>query len=274
MNTAWLTYAWADNQGATPGDVDFLVQEIEKRRVSVRLDRRDLVVGQPLWPQIERNIADPSRCDAWLYVVTANSLASKPCREELLYALDRALDKRQELFPIIGVFLGHIPPGIPKALSVRLCVSTDEANWADRVAAGIRQRAEPTPAPLVHPFHAHFCNLELAGGDHVFEVRPRLGTWSPFIFGLKDVDAHRFKGWTYAPSAGDANCALGHQSGHMCSPLPEWREAGYHWRGVAQPALSSGMAAHLFLLLEGRPLELRFGVQGDKIYPCTLEPTR
>ncbi len=274
MKTAWLTYAWKDNEGPTQGDIDFIVQEIEKQGISLRFDRRDLVVGLPLWPEIEKHISDPSLCDAWIYVVTATSLTSKPCREELLYALDRTLDKRKETFPMIGLIVGAMPADLPKVLSVRLCVSTEEKDWAKRVASGVRAEKAPASSLDVTPFVPHLCDLRLSGADHVFEIRPRLGSWAPFCFGLAELDADRFGTATYAPSSGELapNCWVGHQSGSMKSFLHDWREAGYLWRGIASPAVTPTVSAHLFLRLGGRPLTIHFGQRGGPIYTINLEP--
>jgi hypothetical protein len=83
----WLTYAWKDNEDR---DIDFIVQVLDGLTLDVRFDRRSLVPGQRLWTQIGGAITDPAECDAWGIVLTANSLTSQPCIEELCYALDRA----------------------------------------------------------------------------------------------------------------------------------------------------------------------------------------
>lgn len=273
MNTTWLTYAWADNRGPAEGDVDFVIQELERHGVSVRTDRRDLIVGRPLWPQIEQHISDESLCDAWTTLITANSLASKPCREELLYALERALDKRKAAFPIIGLFLGEFPSDLPKALAVRLCVSTNEQNWAARVAAGIRGEKQPIAATPVLPYHAHVCGVGSGPGDYFFEVRPRLGSWSPFCIGVPIADASRLLSIHYAPSSGPPpDCSVGHRSGSMSSPLPEWEESGFAWSGASSPAVTPSMAAHVRLRLDG-PLTLRFGVLRGALHQLTVQPT-
>src|SRR5688572_7011361 len=87
----WLTYAWKDNEDR---DIDFIVQVLDGLPLDVRFDRRSLVPGQRLWAQIGGAITDPETCDAWAIVLTANSLASQPCIEELSYALGRALDSK------------------------------------------------------------------------------------------------------------------------------------------------------------------------------------
>lgn len=271
MKIAWLTYAWKDNEGAQQGDVDFIVNEIEKHDVGIRMDRRDLIVGKPLWPQIETHISDEAMCDAWIFLITRDSLARRPCREELLYALNRALDKRKKEFPVIGIFRGEFPTELPKALSVRVCVSTDEQKWAERVAAGVRAESIPISPAHVSPFHAHLCNY---GDTQILEVRPRLGNWSPFCFGVTKVDADRILSVNYAPSTGEPpdNCRAGHHAGGVSSPLHAWEKNGWMWNGVAGPAVSPSMSAHIWLNMAGRSLKIQFGPKNQAMFTLELQP--
>src|SRR5258705_9124152 len=91
MATAWITYSWKDNQD---GDVDFIAQELVRAGLAIKLDRWNIQAGKRLWEQIEKFITDADQCDGWIMYATQNSLASEPCREELAYALDRALSMR------------------------------------------------------------------------------------------------------------------------------------------------------------------------------------
>jgi hypothetical protein len=86
MAAAWITYAWKDNE---QGDVDFIVQELVRAGLVMKLDRWNLQAGRRLWEQIDRFITDPNECDAWIFYATQNSLASEACREELAYRRGR-----------------------------------------------------------------------------------------------------------------------------------------------------------------------------------------
>lgn len=97
----WLTYAWKDNEDA---QVDHVYHQLTDAGLDVRLDRMQLTVGKQLWPQIDAGITDPKKCDGWAIYATKKSLESEPCLEEIAYALDRALRKRENDFPIIGIF--------------------------------------------------------------------------------------------------------------------------------------------------------------------------
>jgi hypothetical protein len=268
MRRAWMTYAWKDNLGPNAEDVDFLVQEIEGHGVKIRKDTRDIIVGQPLWPQIAKHIVGADACDALVFVVTPASLASAACREELLYALKQTLDAKGGPFPLIGLVHGTASSDLPAALSVRLWVSTDDPNWAARVASGVRGEAAATDPKIIQPFAYHFCDTALGGGDRVLEVHPRVGAWAPFCFGLPEGDAHRYKGGPYAPPG----CVAMHQSGSMCSSLTNWMEGGWWWQGITSPAISATMGAHLFLHLGGRELTVKFGQRDGALYQMTLKP--
>jgi TIR domain-containing protein len=108
VSTLWLSYSWKDN---VDRDVDFLAQQIESRGLKVKLDRFVLVAGQRLWPQIERHISDPHECDAWAIFLTHNSLSSQAVKEEIAYAVDRALKARGRHF--------HLSESIPAMWSQR-----------------------------------------------------------------------------------------------------------------------------------------------------------
>ena len=65
MATAWITYAWKDNEH---GDIDFIAQELMREGLAIKLDRWNLHAGRRLWEQIEIFITDPKQCDAWIIV--------------------------------------------------------------------------------------------------------------------------------------------------------------------------------------------------------------
>lgn len=170
----WLTYAWVDNEDF---DIDHIVAELEKVGLQVNLDRRQLVPGQRLWPQIDQAISDPATTDAWAIFATENSLMSEPCLEELSYALDRALRCRGSAFPIIGIFPKPIDrKHIPSALATRLYVNLNSRDWVDQIVAGVQQLPLSDPVTSIEPFvyRAHKLPNQI-----VLEIRPRSGRWYP-----------------------------------------------------------------------------------------------
>jgi hypothetical protein len=194
MATVWLSYAWDDN---TDGDVDFVAQELEKAGVNVRLDRFAIQAGHRLWEQIASGIQD-SATNGWILFASQNSLNSEPCKEEFAYALDRALVSRGEKFPIIGVFQGSYDYDlIPLAIRTRLYVSLTDPDWKERIVASVESRTPQITRPIVDPFSIIVYALADAGGRIAIEVRPRAGSWSPFLAGIpiheKDIVSHQIR---------------------------------------------------------------------------------
>ncbi len=176
MPKLWLTYAWTDNQD---NDVDFVAQELERRGLQVNFDRVHLVAGQRLWSQIDRGISDPQLSDAWAIFVTANSLKSEPCQEELAIALDRALRKRGGQYPLIGIFPTDVDRElVPSAIAVRLWVHLQDPTWADQIVSSLTNGARTSPSEVA-PFHLK--KHVDRNGNIWAELRPRSGTWYPAI---------------------------------------------------------------------------------------------
>ena len=95
MATAWLSYAWNDNDSS---DVDFAAQELIAAGLQIKLDRWDVQAGKRLWEQIEQLIQNPSLSDAWILYATQNSLGSEPCRRICVGSRPSSQDARQR-FP-------------------------------------------------------------------------------------------------------------------------------------------------------------------------------
>ncbi len=138
---AWITYAWLDND---EGDFDHLVNQLEAAGVPATYDKIALVPGQRLWDQISEQITE-GQLAGWAYLLTPRSVRSEACREELAYALDRALRARSEQFPLIGLLHGVPIEDVPPALRVRLCVDLSSPAWVEEVRAGLERRPPRRP---------------------------------------------------------------------------------------------------------------------------------
>ena len=179
MATVWITYAWADNQ---TGDVDFIAQELESSGLKIKLDRWNLKAGARLWEQIAEFIQSPLHCDAWLLVATQASLGSEACREEYSYALDRALRARGEAFPVIALFPSSVDQTlIPAGIRTRLYVSLRDPDWKERIVAAAENRDHNVQRPRIAPYHLTVHRRPAPSTGYVIEVRPRAGSWSPFV---------------------------------------------------------------------------------------------
>ncbi len=166
----WITYAWKDDE---EGDFTFLVQELAQVRVKVTYDKVALVSGRRLWEQIaDRVTAGPY--DGWAYLLTPNSVESEACREELAYALSRALKTKGGDFPLIGLLHGVPIDEVPPALRVRLCVSLASPDWKEEIVAGLEGRPPQRVAQRVSNFVFRLYRNFGGNPAHVaVEIRPR-----------------------------------------------------------------------------------------------------
>ena len=180
MATIWMTYAWTDN---SEGDVDFVSQELVRAGLTVKLDRWNIGAGRRLWEQIERFISDPTQSDAWVLYATQNSLGSEACKEEFAYALERAIHSRGNPFPVIGLFPSAVDSAlIPAGLKTRLYVSITDPDWKERIKAAAEGRSPGIVAPNLDPYSLTIHAVTGQGASQfAVEVRPRAGTWSPFV---------------------------------------------------------------------------------------------
>jgi len=181
----WITYAWVDNDKE---DVDYVVQELEKAGLDVKIDKYQIRAGHRLWEQIDKHISNPNESDGWAIYITQNSLKREACREELAYALDRALESRENDYPIIGIFpesLG-IDTIIPGAIKTRLYVSLKDKNWLERIVAAVEGREIRIERNEILPF---YLKIHSVANKNIIEVGPRTGSWSPFVFGYPNYES-------------------------------------------------------------------------------------
>ncbi len=190
MTTIWITYAWNDNNDR---DVDFVAQELIRSGLVVKLDRWNLQAGRRLWEQIDYFITNPNASDAWLLYATQNSLGSEACKEEFAYALDRALHSRGNNFPVIGLFPSTIDANlIPASIRTRLYVSITDPDWKERIKSAAEGRTPNILLPNVEPYSLTLHNLTgRTDSRYAIEVRPRAGTWSPFVAAIPNGEKDR-----------------------------------------------------------------------------------
>lgn len=171
----WLTYAWKDNEDK---DIDFVVQELDEAGLHVRFDRRNLIPGQRLWAQIGNAIMDPANCDAWGILLTANSLRSQACIEELSYALNRALSTKGGAFPIFALLHGVAAETLPPALKIRLCIPLGNNDWKTQTVAAVEGLAPGLP---ISGLDEWVLKPHVVSDGYALEIRPRFNRISPFL---------------------------------------------------------------------------------------------
>lgn len=117
-------------------------------------------------------------------------MSSEACREELAYALDRALSIRGKEYPIIGIFPSAIESKIiPVAIKTRLYVSLEDVDWLERVKSAIDNKTPNISRINIKPY---ILNLyDNSPNNIVLEIRPRAGTWSPFFYGIPDSEVEK-----------------------------------------------------------------------------------
>jgi hypothetical protein len=195
----WITYAWADDRD---GDFSYLVQELRDIGVEAAYDRISLIPGRALWQQIADRISS-NDLSAWAYLLTRASLESKACREELAYALERALQSRNRDFPLIGLLHGISIADVPTPLRVRLCINLADGNWRESVLAAVQNRPPAlsieSNSPYVWTVHQPYRPVP---NTVAIEIRPRFGEihyWRASIpFGTEIV------AWGPGPAGGGA----------------------------------------------------------------------
>ena len=193
----WITYARRDDD---QGDFAYLVQELRKVDVEATYDRVALVPGRSIWDQIGDRITK-GPIDGWASLCTPRGLESDRCREELDYALNRALATKGRTFPLIGLLHQVQVEDLPPALQVRLCVNLSDPEWTTQVRAGLEGKAPPasTATKLKFIFGQHE-NFRGTMGLHGIEVRPRYGEITPWRL-LVPVGT-RIERWGHGASGG------------------------------------------------------------------------
>lgn len=172
----WITYAWIDN---VESDVDYIIQEIDALGIEVKFDRRNIIPGQRLWTQIGGFITDPLECDAWGIFLTANSVNSQPCIEELSYALERVLSIKEDTFPLFALLHGISPSQLPPSLKIRLCIPLENNNnWKEQILAAVEKRGTGFMPSGLDKWYMY--EHLLLDGTFCLEIRPRFDRISPF----------------------------------------------------------------------------------------------
>ncbi|MFZ6181257.1 toll/interleukin-1 receptor domain-containing protein [Nannocystis pusilla] len=249
MATIWLTYAHADNKDK---DVDFIAQQLDAAGVKVHLDRWVIGAGRRLWEQIEAGI---KASDAWMIYATQISVGSEPCKEELAYALDKALGTRGTSYPVIALFPGSVDTSIlQSALKTRLCISTTDDDWKERIASAAEGRppqiARAELQPLVIKVH------RFPGADYSFvvEVRPRAGVWSPLLVAMPPGELVWREEWMLVLGGKDA------PDPHAGSMLVDHRQGvqeGWAYSQVGGQQVTPSYSA--YVLCKRLPSKLLFG---------------
>ena len=67
---------------------------------------------------------------------------------------------------------------IPAGIKTRLFVSVTDPDWKERIIAAVEKRDINITRPQIEPYAF---KIHQSGEGYVIEMRPRAGTWSPFL---------------------------------------------------------------------------------------------
>lgn len=251
MKTLWITYSWEDNKD---GDIEFIAQELEKSGISVKLDIWNIQAGKRLWEQIDKFITNEKECDAWAIVATQHSLGSESCKEEVAYALGRALDSRSVSFPLIGIFTSSVDRElIPSAIKTRLYVSLKDSDWIERIKSSLENRSPNILKPTLEPYTIEI--TKIVDGRNVIEIRPRAGSWAPFFCAVPLSEKEKIKPSILRSAKGNIPIEGGvlNMCGEVESDDKNW------WLMYAGDEATPTMSYYLFCV--ELPTKITFGVK-------------
>ncbi len=169
----WLTYSWADNRHQ---GIDLIIQKLRAANIDPRFDRQQIEAGRFVWQQIAENISNPQNSDGWAYILSLNALQSKPCEEELYYALDRALKARGQEFKLFGILLEPIEHAdLPAPIRTRLYVNVNDPIWIERISSSLQGKELRLDPPELTNCYS---DVHLYPDAFFLEVGPRIGQWA------------------------------------------------------------------------------------------------
>lgn len=258
MLPVWLTYAWDDN---ADGDVDFIAQQLNSAGLETRLDRWTLTAGRRLWEQIGGELSKPDLA-AWIILATQHSCGSEACKEELAYALDRALSKHGQGFPVIALFQSAVDKQLlPPSLAVRLCVTVKDSHWIERIKAAAERRTPAIPREELQPYMLKVHSvIGSSFGKFAIEVRPRAGSWAPFFAAIPASEKESVKmRLAFGPRDKVPGVIVLHQSGDANGSDTSGQSlSGYHAADEASPTMS------YYIFCSTLPSVLAFGVMNGR----------
>ena len=251
MKKFWLTYAWVDNEDK---DIDFIIIELKNLGIEVKFDRRNLIPGKKLWQQIGSNITDPDKCDAWGIVLTKNSIKNTKCMEELYYALDRALDERNDVFPILALLHSILPGDLPPALKIRKYIVLENSNWAEQTVAAINE-AEPD-FTLPKNLSSFIIKEHETNNGKCLEIKPRFDRISPYGIAVeyKEKESGNVINGNHGPSGIIPN---GHVAFNRINSESTLTDGTRCWVWGADNEINSTNSIYLFY--KKRPKRIWFG---------------
>lgn len=261
----WLTYSWDDNK---QGDVDAIAQSLEQSGLIVEMDKKILSAGKILWEDIAEKIEDPT-LSGWVIYATQSSLRSSKCVEELHYALHQSLKGKKGAFPIIGLFPSSVDESlIPLAIKIRLYVRMKDPDWKERIVSSIYGKVPAIENPALPPYHFNATFFRDDNCDlYIHEMRPRGGTWSPFVAAIEMSEREKVKPFLIFGPANNPNIQTSGLSGSNEGSI----NGGKFWGITAQNEASPTQS--YYLVCANLPTKIIFGQLGGALYKMDIDPS-
>lgn len=146
---------------------------------------------------------------------------------------------------------------IPAGIKTRLHVSLRDPDWKERIAAVAENRAANINRPRVYPYHLRIHRQSKESRGDVIEVRPRGGSWSPFVVTVPLLEKDRGKPYIMHGAPGRPPTA------GALVVLAEGTNADWAFC-VAQNEATPTMSYYIFC--SELPSKLQFGTDGGVQY--------
>ncbi len=141
----WVSYLWTTGEER---DLKFLFSPLNGLDIDTKYESVRLIPETRLWQRVLQSLTN-MEFDGWLYVLTHQIATRGACAEELLEAIDKALQDKGTDFPMIGLLYGVSAQQVPLGLRMRPCLSVGDPDWKHRLAQSLLPRVPTLPKTLV-----------------------------------------------------------------------------------------------------------------------------
>lgn len=150
---------------------------------------------------------------------------------------------------------------IPAGIRTRLHVSLRDPDWKERIVGAAENRDVNAQRPKASPYHLTMHRQAAGSTSFVIEVRPRAGTWSPFVVAISLAEKARVKPHIMHGAPGRVPSA-GALFGTGEGTSGDW--AFYFAQNEATPTMS------YYIFCSELPSKLLFGSDGGVQYTIEM----
>jgi hypothetical protein len=151
-------------------DFSFVADQLKSIHVDARFESIQLQPGESLWDRISPWVTSCGIA-GWSYILTAEVLANRIRREELISAIENVIQERGARFPLLGMlYHGIAARNLPLALRLRPCIHLADQNWKEQVQAVLARQAAADTSEFSWAIHKDYSGV---AAKTAIEVRPR-----------------------------------------------------------------------------------------------------